>query len=119
MRSENLEFCKRILKNKESFVYSPKAIVYHPVENSRTNKAYFYSYYFNFGRTKTIITELTENVALFKGVPRYRIKILINKVLSCLFETNSKTRFSKINDACQLAGELYEYYNIYKNKYNL
>ena len=101
---------------KEIFIYAPKAIVYHPVEKSRTRKSYFYSFYFNNGRAIAITGGPIGNVVYLKGIPRYKVKILLNKMLSCVFTVNAKKRFGKAIEMYQLAGELYEYYNIHNRK---
>lgn len=50
MGSEDTEFGRRLLRNNEAIVYTPRMIVYHPVETQRVSQHYFRRWYFNYGR---------------------------------------------------------------------
>lgn len=46
---EDTEFCSRLLKNKETILYYPKAIVYHPVSAYRMTKEFIRSWHYRNG----------------------------------------------------------------------
>jgi len=46
---EDTEFCSRLLKNKETILYYPKAIVYHPVSSFRMSKEFIKSWHYRNG----------------------------------------------------------------------
>jgi glycosyltransferase involved in cell wall biosynthesis len=50
LRSEDIEFGRRLMSAEERLCYVPSAVVYHEIHESRTRKEYFLSWWFDFGR---------------------------------------------------------------------
>ena len=46
---EDTELCHRLLRNGETLIYSPEAVVYHPIEEARISKRYCRRFYFWLG----------------------------------------------------------------------
>ena len=46
IRGEDAEFCWRVIHGGEKFIYAPRVIVYHPVDENRTKKGIFSSLVF-------------------------------------------------------------------------
>jgi len=51
MANEETEFCDRLFAAGEKIVYSPRAVVYHHLEDGQTTKAYWLKRMFNHGRS--------------------------------------------------------------------
>jgi glycosyltransferase involved in cell wall biosynthesis len=47
---EDTEFARRLLRNGETLIYNPAAVVYHPVEAERLTRTYWQRWYFAYGR---------------------------------------------------------------------
>jgi glycosyltransferase involved in cell wall biosynthesis len=72
---EDTEYCRRIMQAGESLMYTPKAIVYHPVERHRTTRKYFRSMAFHYGRWSILVEGVPDGAKCFFGFPRYLFSI--------------------------------------------
>jgi GT2 family glycosyltransferase len=48
IRGEDSEFSQRLIGGKEKLMYAPKMVVYHPVDERRTQRKYFETWYFGY-----------------------------------------------------------------------
>jgi glycosyltransferase involved in cell wall biosynthesis len=81
-KGEDTEFGLRLLAHNEALMYAPDAIVYHPVEKGRMTKKYFRTWYFNQGRYEAkTVANIPEQTTFYFGVPRFYLRILIDRVL--------------------------------------
>jgi glucosyl-dolichyl phosphate glucuronosyltransferase len=87
------EFGNRLLSNGEKIVYSPKAVVFHPVVPERITKSYFIEYYFCLGRTDIRQEGWPPEAVLYFGVPRYLFRGLLENGAHWLVAFNRKKRF--------------------------
>jgi glycosyltransferase involved in cell wall biosynthesis len=90
---EDTEFGKRLLASGDRIMYSPKAIVFHPVEQKRITRGYFLRYYFALGRTAVREESWPSEAVLYFGVPRYLYRSFLVKCASWLFAFDKKKRF--------------------------
>jgi len=91
---EDTEFCERLLLSGEKIIYSPKALVYHPVEEKRLKKSYFIRWHFNTGISSSNL-ELPEGKFSVLGIPSYKIRDFLNSLVSLLFSLvkNKRKKF--------------------------
>ena len=107
-RCEDTEFCRRLINAGESFFYAPKAIVYHPVEEKRTNKKYFLRWYFDYGRAVVRVEGIPKNAICYYGVPRYLFKQFLVHCVKFAISFNSTSRFYHKLSAYMVAGKIRE-----------
>jgi glucosyl-dolichyl phosphate glucuronosyltransferase len=113
---EDHEFCMRLLKAQESFIYSPKAIVYHPVTKERIKKRYFLSWFFGVGRSDIRIKGISSKSFSYFGVPRWYFRRFFKWLFKWLFSFNLQERFYYKAHVYRLAGEIVETLNTYKQQ---
>ena len=87
------EFGNRLLRGGEKIVYSPKAVVLHPVVQLRITKNYFLEYYFCLGRTNVRQERWPAESVLYFGVPRYLFRELLGNGAQWLVALNRKKKF--------------------------
>jgi len=108
MVGEETEFFGRLINGREVMAYTPDAVVHHPVEEARVRKAYFQSWYFNFGRSQVRVDGIPKNAVCYFGVPRYFFRMLARKFVAWVCNIDPKRRFhNKIQLYC-LAGMIAE-----------
>src|SRR5438270_7408931 len=78
---EETEFCERLLKAGESIMYTPYAIVHHPVDPDRTRRSYFQSWYYNFGRSRVRVAEMVGESISYFGVPRFFFRDIVTSII--------------------------------------
>jgi glycosyltransferase involved in cell wall biosynthesis len=103
---EDTEFARRLLRSGEKLIYSPAAIVYHPVEPQRTRKRYFQRWYFEHGKS---VIKLREDVFVgvhYFGVPRYLFRSFFESALRWLVAFNGRKRFYYKLQIYLLAGKI-------------
>jgi glucosyl-dolichyl phosphate glucuronosyltransferase len=110
--AEETEFCQRLFDAGEVVVYTPHAIVYHPVEAKRARKVYFQTWYFHLGRTDVLLGAIPKNAICYFGVPRYLFRMMAKRVLGWLCSINSQRRFYNKVQAYWLAGMMFECRNL-------
>jgi glucosyl-dolichyl phosphate glucuronosyltransferase len=88
------EFGKRLLNLGEKIVYSPKAVVYHPVAQPRITKNYLLLYQHRLGRT-AVREEggWPSEAVLYFGAPRYIYRSVLMNCANWLFAFDKKKRF--------------------------
>ena len=111
---EDTEFCRRLINSGEKLIYTPKAIVYHPVEKQRTKKRYFQLWYFRYGRSLIKMESISKNAVCYFGVPRYFFRILLESFLKWFFTFNAQKRFYNKLHFYLIAGEIAESFCILK-----
>jgi glucosyl-dolichyl phosphate glucuronosyltransferase len=108
MRGEDTEFCRRLIKAKERLIYAPHAIVFHPVEKRRIEKAYFQAWYFGRGRASIRESGVPASAIRYFGVPRYLIASLSRKLLRWTFCFQPKQRFYHKLQVYETLGQIVE-----------
>ena len=93
LAGEDTEFGHRLLSHGERVDYSPRAIVYHPVEKERTKKKYLERRYFHYGRTLAHIHGFPEDAVRYFGVPRYLARLAASSFGQWLVTLDSRRRF--------------------------
>ncbi|WP_298435878.1 glycosyltransferase [Geobacter sp.] len=74
---EDMEFCNRLLKRKENFLYIPDSVVYHPIYQDRLSKNYIRKHAFKSGRAQYIINaNLNSKQLVLLSIQKNRRKIL-------------------------------------------
>jgi glucosyl-dolichyl phosphate glucuronosyltransferase len=108
MTGEDTEFFHRITKSGEQVAYSPKAVVYHPVEKKRIRKQYYRSWSYYDGRGLARRESPPENTIYYWGIPRYLLRSLGEDAVRWLFSVEPRRRFYYEQRLCQLAGQMME-----------
>jgi glycosyltransferase involved in cell wall biosynthesis len=103
---EDTEFARRLLRAGERLIYSPAAIVYHPVEPQRTQKRYFQQWYFEHGKSLIKLREDVPAGMHYFGVPRYLFRCLFESVFRWLVAFNRRKRFYYKLQTYLFAGEI-------------
>jgi glycosyltransferase involved in cell wall biosynthesis len=111
---EDTEFGKRLLRGNETLIYDPGSLVYHPVEDKRTKKKYFQSWYFNYGRVSVRLDGIPKGTSCYFGVPRQFYRHLVGGVLRSLLAFNSRRYFYYKLQICQVLGQIVGAYEIYR-----
>lgn len=109
MGFDDTEFCRRILRAGEAIMYAPGAVVYHPVERERLEKSYFLSWYFNYGRASALVDELGADTVYDFGIPRYTIRLAVERFIKWLLSVNRQRRFYYKLEVYRSLGELTQY----------
>ena len=105
---EDTEFSNRLLSHGEAILYTPHAVVYHPVEKERTRKGYFEKWYFHYGRSMVLTQGIPRGAVHYFGVPRYMFRRLLTESCQWMVGLDSAGRFRhKLNVLSQL-GEIRE-----------
>jgi glycosyltransferase involved in cell wall biosynthesis len=109
---EDTEFGLRLIAAGERFGYEPSAVVYHPIAEERLKKKYILTWFFDFGRARTL--QKGPRAALF-GIPRryisifnIAVRLLPVKIAQWLMAIGPQRRFFCKCRAWQTAGELSE-----------
>jgi glycosyltransferase involved in cell wall biosynthesis len=110
IRGEDSEFSLRVIRGGEKFMYVPTAVVYHPVEEQRTEKKYFQKWYFDYGRSKVRKQPISDRAICYKGVPKYLIRMLLEQTVKWILSLNPRRRFYYKLQAYEIAGEIAESY---------
>jgi glucosyl-dolichyl phosphate glucuronosyltransferase len=108
MTGEDTEFFHRITKSGEQVAYSPKAVVYHPVEKNRIRKQYYRSWSYYDGRGLARREAPPNNTVYYLGIPRYLLRSLGEDAVRWTLSFDSKRRFYYEQRLCQLTGQIVE-----------
>jgi glycosyltransferase involved in cell wall biosynthesis len=108
IRGEDSELCRRLIKAGETLIYSPTAIVYHPVERHRTEKRYFQAWYLGRGRASIREVGVPKGAVRYFGVPRYMFLPLFGNLLKWVFSTSPRLRFYYKLQLCEILGQILE-----------
>jgi GT2 family glycosyltransferase len=90
---EDTEFGRRLLAAGERIVYSPGAVVYHPVEPERLHKGYALRWYYYYGRSLARLDPPPPNSVRYLGVPRFLFRTLATNLLLWTASLMARRRF--------------------------
>lgn len=90
---DDTEFGERLIRAGEKIVYSPNAIIFHPVDPKRTTKKYFLSWYYNNGRSLTRTAGLPNEGVFCFGAPRWLYRELLSDGAKWIFCPDRIRRF--------------------------
>jgi glucosyl-dolichyl phosphate glucuronosyltransferase len=90
---DDTEFGGRLTAAGEKIVYSPNAIIYHPVDPLRTTKKYFLTWHYYNGVSLTRMEGLPNEGVSYFGVPRWHYRELAGNLLRWVFSVDSQQRF--------------------------
>ncbi|MFZ0519783.1 MAG: glycosyltransferase family 2 protein [Candidatus Acidiferrales bacterium] len=108
IRSEDIEFGRRLIVAGERLRYEPSAIVYHPVTNARLQKKYFLAWWFDKGRAEVRQLGMQPNVNRFLGVPLKLFRDITIEAVRWVVAGKTSERFvCKLKVWCY-AGEAFE-----------
>jgi glycosyltransferase involved in cell wall biosynthesis len=115
---EDIEFGGRLLRCGEKIIYSPTAVVFHPVEQQRITKNYFLQYYFNsLGRAHIRQERWPANAVLYFGVPRYIFRRFLTNCVSWFFAFDKKRRFYYKTRLYSVLGQIAEARNLQRDRH--
>ena len=103
---EDTELARRLVRAGEKLVYSPSAIVYHPVEPERARKRYFKLWHFEYGKALIKLGADAPRGVQYFGVPRYLFRSLFENSFRWLVALNSHKRFYYQLQVYLFAGEI-------------
>jgi GT2 family glycosyltransferase len=110
MTSEDTELARRAM-DCGRVVYSPNALVYHPVEPERRRKSYVRQWYFGYGRSNARVDGRLPNAPTWFGVPRYLYRQVASSVLTAVLRIFSRDAFYWEVTALEWAGQAYEFWS--------
>jgi glucosyl-dolichyl phosphate glucuronosyltransferase len=105
---EDTEFGKRLILGGEKVVYSPNAIVHHPVYPHRTTKDFLRTWYYNDGRSAIRAFGWSNGTTCFLGVPRWMYWGVVRNLSSWMLTLNSKRRFQRKLSTYRAMGRIVE-----------
>ena len=108
IRSEDIEFGRRLIEAGERLRYEPSAVVYHPVTNARLQKKYFLAWWFDKGRADVRELGMRPNVNRLLGVPVRLFRDITIEAVRWVVGFKTSERFvSKLKVWCY-AGQAFE-----------
>jgi GT2 family glycosyltransferase len=110
---EDSEIMFRFKKAGEKLLYYPKALVYHPADESRINKTRFRRWYWGSGRGRVRWMDVTGNPVRYANVPRYVLKeaaLELARFVISLPSRNKAKKFFHEMALIHLAGMIFEHY---------
>jgi glucosyl-dolichyl phosphate glucuronosyltransferase len=105
---DDTEFGERLIRGGERIVYCPSAVIYHPVDPSRTTKAYFLSWHYYNGVSLTRTAGLRQEGIFWFGAPRWLCREFLENLLEWLLTFGAKRRFQQKLKAYRSFGILVE-----------
>ena len=118
---EDTELVNRFVKAGKKLYYCGKAVVWHPVENSRMNLQYIGKWNAGLGRYRFIADEQKKidlSLVYWSGIPRYLIlKMIRNLVRAAVHIFNKREFLLAWIDLCRNWGKAAEIRKIYLQKY--
>lgn len=90
---EDTEYCRRLLDAGEKIMYAPGAIVFHPVEEYRTDRKYFYRLAFQYGRYMVRVDGIPDGAKRYWGIPRYMFPVALKFFVGWITSVVGKRRF--------------------------
>ena len=105
---EETEFCHRLVQGKEKIAYDPRAVVYHPVQEERTQKKYVQSWFFHRGWAQFRVDGIAQGAVCYYGVPRYLFRKISESFFAWIFSIESKNRFRNKLRTYHIAGMIAE-----------
>ena len=105
---EDTEYCRRLMNAGEKIVYSPDAIVYHPVEEARLQKSYLQSFAFHYGRYICRMHGVSQDVRCIFDIPRYMYPWAAANLAKWMFSFDPRRRMFYRLEAWFTFGEMAE-----------
>jgi glycosyltransferase involved in cell wall biosynthesis len=113
---DDTEFGERLIRADEKIMYCPTAIVYHPVDPSRTTKKYLLSWYYYNGVSLTRTAGLPNEGIFYFGVPRWLFRELLANMARWTLTFQGKQRFQHKLRFCRSVGNIVESYRLSRSK---
>jgi len=112
IRSEDTEFCRRLLDASERLYYEPSAIVYHSVNKERIRKSYFLKWWFDKSRADIRVHGAQPPTRWrVGGVPLYTFRRLVVWTLRWLLAVTPSRRFDCKLNVWKNLGAIFEFYH--------
>jgi glycosyltransferase involved in cell wall biosynthesis len=105
---EDTEFGRRLLRSGEKIAYTPRAVVFHPVDPRRITKSYFLRYHLRLGRTDIRLQGWPAGSVLYFGIPRYMFRSLVERCENWLFSSGVQKRLYFKAQVYFLVGQMIE-----------
>ena len=90
---DDTEFGERLIRGGEKIVYSPSAIIYHPVDPYRITKKYFLSWYYYDGVSLTRMAGVSKEGVFWFGAPRWLYREMLTNFAKWVCTLEGKSRF--------------------------
>jgi len=110
--SEDTEFCERLMKRGERFLYIPSAVVYHLIPPQRVTRGYLLKWQYRCGRSEVRRQGGYKDYRVFLGVPRYLLKKFIIHLTGSVFTLSKEKRFYHQLRFSYTSGELIEHLSL-------
>ena len=107
--SEDTEYCQRLLKKGEKFMYIPSAIVYHPVYMERLYKNYLLTWQYKCGRSEVRRNGGYKDITKVFGMPMYLFRKFIQHAMGWGLSIQPKIRFHHRLRLYYTTGEMVEH----------
>jgi glycosyltransferase involved in cell wall biosynthesis len=112
IRSEDSEFCNRLLAAGEMLRYEPSAVVYHEVPSNRLRKEYFLAWWFDKARGDIRASGLPFDAKWHvAGVPVVLFRRLTVWTIRWIFTIHPARRFARKLQVWTIAGQIGELYS--------
>jgi glucosyl-dolichyl phosphate glucuronosyltransferase len=103
-KSEDVEFCSRVLDAGEPMVYLARALVRHPVEPVRLQRRYFVRWWYWHGRDMSISEGIPADIPTTFGVPRYVARQGLTAAARAVTSLDEKRRLAEVCRVAELCG---------------
>lgn len=114
--SEDTEFCSRMLKNGEKFMYIADAVVYHPAESERISKKALLNWRYYCARSEVRACSPENRPKYIFKVPRYLIRQLISNARIWISSFDAQKRFYYKLKTYYTFGEISEHISQPRNR---
>lgn len=111
--NEDTEFGRRLMAAGEHLRYEPLAVAYHPIIETRLQKAYFLHWWFDYGRA--LVREAGKRPAVW-GVPRHYLSIaraggrMLRETALWALDLNPPRRFHRKCAVWKAVGQIVEFH---------
>ena len=113
---EEIELFRRLIAGQEKIVYTPKAVVFHPVFKERIQKQHFQAGFYHWGRAKARLEDTLDTLEAVRcfGVPRYLFRKLAVTFMRWVTTFEAKQRFFHKLAVWELAGRIVENFALHR-----
>lgn len=112
-KSEDSEFGNRLINAGEHLRYEPSAVLYHAVPQSRLNKSYFLTWWYDKARADVRVSGVAFHTGwLLAGVPFRLLLRFFVWTLRWVLSVRPARRFSNKLNVWRVAGEIRERYDV-------
>lgn len=110
-KNEDVEFGRRLIAGGERLRYEPSAVVYHAIPESRLQKRYFLTWWFDKARADIFEMGLPPELkCYFAGIPVVMFRRLAVWTLRWMLAVEPSRRFSHKLNVCIVLGYIFESY---------